>query len=203
MKLLLAVALSLSLVSLSSCASSEITKGLSVEVNPIIAQKSQESGITFVSNAAQYQLIAGGRAAKSGGLVSGMAASQSQEHSELLWEGTNGGFVLSISDHAARQQSAQAVSSSNSYNQIAYNPRTGGVGVITGQIIVSYTDSFDASFIAKSFGIQLIDDFAHLNTAFYAVNAGQDIFVITTSLNQSGIVSKAEVEVIENFAKPN
>ena len=201
MKLLLAVAFTL--VSASSCASTEIIMDRGVEANPVIAQKAQDSGIVFLSNADQYQLIAGGRAAKSGGLVSGMAASQSQEHSELLWEGTNGGFVLSISDHAARQQSAQAVSSSNSYNQIAYNPRTGGVGVITGQIIVSYTDSFDASFIAKSFGIQLIDDFAHLNTAFYAVNAGQDIFVITTSLNQSGIVSKAEVEVIENFAKPN
>jgi len=201
MKLLLVVALTL--VSASSCANVEITKGLSIEENPIVAQKAQESGIVFMSNADQYQLIAGGRAAKSSGLISGMTASQSQVQGKLLWEGTNDEFVLSISDHSASQQGTHALSSSSSYNQIAYNPRTGGIGVVTGQIIVSYTDSFDASLIAASFGIQLIDDFAHLNTAFYAVNAGQDIFIITNSLNQSGIVSSAEVEVIENFAIPN
>lgn len=200
MKILLAVVLSFA--SLSSCASTEITRDGGVEANPIIAQKAQESGITFLSNADQYQLIAGGRAAKSGELASSMTVSQSQEQSELLWEGTNGQFVLSISDVTASQQSAQALSSS-SYNQIAYNPRTGGIGVITGQIIVSYTDSFDALLIGDSFGIQLIDDFAHLNTAFYIVNAGQDIFIITNRLNQSGLVSSAEVEVIENFAVPN
>jgi len=200
MKLLLAVALTL--VSASSCANVEITKGLSIEANPIIAQKAQESGITFLSNNDQYQLISGGRFEKSGEFASSMTVSQSQEQSEVLWEGTNGQFVLSISDVTASQQSAQALSSS-SYNQIAYNPRTGGIGVITGQIIVSYTDSFDALFIGDSFGIQLIDDFAHLNTAFYIVNARQDIFIITDRLNQSGLVSSAEVEVIENFALPN
>ena len=200
MKLLLAVALTL--VSASSCANVEITKGLSIEANPIIAQKAQESGITFLSNNDQYQLISGGRFEKSGEFASSMTVSQSQEQSEVLWEGTNGQFVLSISDVTASQQSAQALSSS-SYNQIAYNPRTGGIGVITGQIIVSYTDSFDALFIGDSFGIQLIDDFAHLNTAFYIVNARQDIFIITDRLNQSGLVSSAEVEVIENFAVPN
>ena len=186
MKLLLAAALTL--VSASSYANVEITKGLSVEENPIVAQKAQESGITFLSNADQYQLISGGRAAKSGKLASAMTASQSQEQSELLWEGTNGIFVLSISDLTVSQQSAQALANSSSYNQMAYNPRTGGIGIITGQIIVSYTDSFDASFIGASFGIQLIDDFTHLNTAFYSVNAGQDIFIITDSLNQSGLV---------------
>jgi len=200
MKLLLAVALTL--VSASSCANVEITKGLSIEANPIIAQKAQESGITFLSNNDQYQLISGGRFEKSGEFASSMTVSQSQEQSEVLWEGTNGQFVLSISDVTASQQRAQALSSS-SYNQIAYNPRTGGIGVITGQIIVSYTDSFDALFIGDSFGIQLIDDFAHLNTAFYIVNARQDIFIITDRLNQSGLVSSAEVEVIENFAVPN
>jgi len=201
MKLLLAAALTL--VSASSCANVDITKGLSVEANPIVAQKAQESGITFLSNADQYQLISGGRAAKSGELTSAMTASQSQEQSELLWEGTNGIFVLSISDLTVSQQSAQALANSSSYNQIAYNPRTGGIGVVTGQIVVSYTDNFDASFIATSFGIRLIEDFSHLNTAFYSVNAGQDIFIITDSLNQSGLVSSAEVEVIENFAAPN
>ena len=203
MKLLLAAALTF--ISASSCANVEITKGLSVEANPIVAQKAQESGIIFLSNAEQYQLIAGGRAANSGERSSAikMNASQSQEQSELLWEGMNGEFVLSISDHTVSQQRAQALASSSSYNQIAYNLRTGGIGVITGQIIVSYTDSFDASFIGTSFGIQLIDDFAHLKTAFYTVNLGQDIFLITDMLNQSGLVSSAEIEVMESFAVPN
>ena len=202
MKLLLAVAFTL--VSASSCASTEIIMDRGVEANPVIAQKAQDSGIVFLSNADQYQLIAGGRATKSEGLASVMTASKSQEQSELLWQGTNGTFVLSISDHTVSQQRAQALaSSSSSYNQIAYNPRTGGIGVITGQIIVSYTDGFDSEFLEASYGIQLLQDFAHLKTAFYTVNVGQDIFLITDYLNKGGLVIKAEVEVMENFAVPN
>jgi len=202
MKLLLAVAFTL--VSASSCASTEIIMDRGVEANPVIAQKAQDSGIVFLSNADQYQLIAGGRATKSEGLASVMTASKSQEQSELLWQGTNGTFVLSISDLTVSQQRAQALaSSSSSYNQIAYNPRTGGIGVITGQIIVSYTDGFDSEFLEASYGIQLLQDFAHLKTAFYTVNVGQDIFLITDYLNKGGLVIKAEVEVMENFAVPN
>jgi len=201
MKVLPAVALIL--ISASSCANVETTKGFSTEINPIVAQKAKNSGISFMSNTDQYQLIAGGRAVKSGGLASAMTASQSQELSEPLWESSNGAFFLSISDLTVNQQKAQTLASGNSYNQIAYNPRTGGIGVVTGQIIVAYTSSFDASFIGDSFGIQLIDDFTHLKTAFYTVNPGQDIFLVTESLNQSGLVSSAEVEVIENFAVPN
>jgi len=201
MKLSLAVVLSL--VSLSSCASTEILEILGSEPDSIVSQKAQESGITFLSNADQYQLIAGGRAIKEGASVSGLSASQGGVQNEVLWEGANGAFNLTISNSNAGQQSAQALSSGSNYNQIAYNTRTGGVAVITGQIIVSYTDSFNVSFIAESFGIQLINDFSHLKTAFYTVNTGQDIFLITKSLNQSGIVSSAEVEVIENFAAPN
>jgi len=200
MKLLLVVALTL--VSASSCANVEITEGLNVEVNPVIAQKAQESGISFMSNSDQYQLILGGRAAKEGASVSGLSASQGGVKNEVLWEGANGAFNLTISNSNADQQSAQALSSGSNYNQIAYNTRTGGVAIITGQIIVSYTDGFDSEFLEASYGIQLVQDFAHLKTAFYTVNAGQDIFLITDYLNQGGLVTKAEVEVIENFAVP-
>ena len=202
MRMLLAV--TLSLVSLSSCASNELS-GVLADTQPssIVAQKAQESGIDFMSNNDQYQLILGGRAIKERASVSGLSASQGGIQKEVLWEGANGAFNLTISNINADQLSAQALSSGRNYNQIAYNARTGGVAIITGQIIVSYTDGFDASFIAESFGIQLINDFSHLKTAFYTVNTGQDIFLITKSLNQSGIVSSAEVEVIENFAAPN
>jgi len=200
MKILLAVALSLT--SLSSCASTEITRDRGVEVNPIIAQKAQESGISFMSNTDQYQLILGGRAIKKGASVSRLSASQGGVQNEVLWEGANGAFILTISNSNTDQQSAQSLSNSSNYNQIAYNPRTGGIGVITGQIIVSYTDGFDSEFLEASYGIQLVQDFAHLKTAFYTVNAGQDIFLITDYLNKGGLVTKAEVEVMENFAVP-
>jgi len=201
MKLLLAV--TLSLVSLSSCASTEILEILGSEPDSIVSQKAHDSGITFQSNADQYQLISGGRAINPSLSTPSLSASQIQENREVLWEGNNGQFVLSISDHTASQQNAEVLSNSSSYNQIAYNPRTGGIGVITGQIIVTYTASYDAKFIGTNFSVQLIDDFPHLKTAFYTVNTGQDIFLITNSLNQSGLVSSAEIEVIENFAAPN
>ena len=203
MRLLLT--LTLSLVSVFSCASTGTLNALGSSgshPNPIVAQKAQESGIIFVSNSVQYQLISGGRAVREGVTASALSASQVGMQSKPLWEGTNGAFELSISSQTAAQQSAQALSSGSNYNQIAYNPRTGGIGVITGQIIVSYTDNFDAEAIGLSYSMQLVQDFAHLKTAFYTVNSGQDIFLITNSLNQSGLVSKAEVEVIENFAVP-
>tara|TARA_B110001469_G_C9600087_1_gene298145 strand:+ start:714 stop:1337 length:624 start_codon:yes stop_codon:yes gene_type:complete len=207
MRLLLTVALSF--ISLSSCASSELTGNLTEDVNvglnSIIAQKALESGVSFLSNANEYQLISGGRAAKPSEDASVMSANRSLEQSQLLWEGKNGEFVLSISNQNQNmtQQNAQVLSSSSQYNQIAYNPRTGGIAVITGQIIVSYTAEYDAKFIGANFGIQLVQDFPHLNIAFYTVNMWQDIFITTNSLNQSGLVSSAEVEVMENFAMPN
>ena len=194
--------LTLSLVALSACAANDFKKGLDIEANPIVAQKAQESGISFVSNSDQYQLILGGRAIKEGISLSAMSASQNEQQSNLLWEGANGAFELSISSQNLAQRSAQLSSSGVDYNQIAYNPRTGGIGIVTGQIIVTYTDSFNSTLISESFGIQLSQDFPHLRTAFYSINVWQDIFTITNSLNQSGLVSKAEVEVIENFAVP-
>jgi hypothetical protein len=95
MKLLLVTALFL--FSLSSCANDAITKGSVNETSPIIIQKAQESGITFKSNGDQYQLISGGRAFKPDISPSGISASQTQGQSELLWEGVNGAFDLTIS----------------------------------------------------------------------------------------------------------
>ena len=199
MKLLLLV--TLSCLSLTACAGSEIIRSSGIQENPIVAQKANASGVSFVSNSDQYQLISGGQAVKK--VSSSLSATQTGYSSEVLWKGKNGAFELSITDKTLAQQRAQASSISGSnYNQIAYNPRTGGIGVITGQIIVSYTDNFDAEAIGLSYSMQLVQDFAHLKTAFYTVNNGQDIFLITNSLNESGLVSKAEVEVIENFAVP-
>jgi len=199
MKLLLLV--TLSCLSLTACAGSEIIRSSGIQENPIVAQKANASGVSFVSNSDQYQLISGGQAVKK--VSSSLSATQTGYSSEVLWKGTNGTFELSITDKTLAQQRAQASSiSSSNYNQIAYNPRTGGIGVITGQIIVSYTGNFDAESIGLSYSMQLVQDFAHLKTAFYTVNNGQDIFLITNSLNQSGLVSNAEVEVIENFAVP-
>ena len=199
MKLLLLV--TLSCLSLTACAGSEIIRSSGIQENPIVAQKANASGVSFVSNSDQYQLISGGQAVKK--VSSSLSATQTGYSSEVLWKGTNGTFELSITDKTLAQQRAQASSiSSSNYNQIAYNPRTGGIGVITGQIIVSYTGNFDAESIGLSYSMQLVQDFAHLKTAFYTVNNGQDIFFITNSLNQSGLVSNAEVEVIENFAVP-
>ena len=205
MKLFLIVALTLA--SLPSCASNEITKESieesSVERNSIVVEKAQESGIAFISNGDQYQLISGGLAFATDMSTSGISASQSHGLGELLWEGVNGTFDLTISSQNANQQNAQVLSNSTSYRQIAYNQRTEGIAIITGQIIVTYTANYDSEFIAANFGIQLIDDFSHLKTAFYTVNPDQDIFIITNSLSQSGLVSSAEIEIIENFAMPN
>lgn len=201
MKLVLIVAFAF--LPLISCASSQISEDINSPINSIVSQKAQESGITFVSNANEYQLIHGGHAIKRGLSASSASTSDSQAQSEPLWEGTSGEFNLTISNSNTNQQNLQVLSNGIDYNQIAYNPRTKNIAIITGQIVVFYTANYDAKTISTTFGLQLADDFVHLKIAAYKVGTHQNIFTLANSLNQSGLVSSAEIEVIENFAMPN
>ena len=201
MKLVLIVAFVF--LPLISCASSRVMEDINAPINSIVSQKAQESGIAFVSNANEYQLISGGRATKEGPLAAAASGSDSQVQSEPLWKGASGGFILTISSPNINQKNAQLLSHSSKDNQIAYNPQTKNIAIITGQIVVFYTANYNAAIISTTFGLPLTDDFAHLKMAVYKVGTHQNIFTMVNSLNQSSLVSSAEIEVIENFAVPN
>jgi hypothetical protein len=187
------------LVSLSTHATLLLTTS-KITIDPIITQKAQESGVGFTSNSEQYQLIADGYAQQQntvniGSLSDGLSI-------PTQWSSQRGSYQVFISSDSASQVIQSASASSSGYNQIALNPRTGNVAIITGQIVVTFANNTTAQSIASSYNINLSRDYPRLNTAFFTVNAEQDIFSIAKALNEDAGVTSAQVDVIEHFAQP-
>ena len=171
--------------------------------NAIIQQKAEESGISFFSKNQEYKLISGGVASKKNNSnpyssPSSMSASLSSSVSgSSIWQGTKAGYNLFIKDKSNSHVAASA-SNTNIVYQIGYNPRTNGIAIINGKIIVTYTDEFPPEKISEYFNINMVDHFPTINVAFFIVPQWASIFTITDTLNESGLVSKAEIEVLEN-----
>jgi hypothetical protein len=165
-------------------------------ISAIVTQKAQESGVSFTSNSEHYQLISDGYAQQQNtGNISSLSVVQS---TSTQWSSQRGSYQVFISSDSAQSASA----SNGSYNQIALNPRTGNVAIITGQIVVAFANNTTAQSIASNYNINLSADYPRLNTAFFTVNAGQDIFSIAKVLNEDAGVTSAQVDVIEHFAQP-
>jgi len=169
-------------------------------VNPIVAQLAQSSGISFTSNESQYQLILGGRAILQND--NSVAATSANSPSNNLWSDQKGPYNISIGAGGA---SANSSLSNNgvSFNQIAYNPQSGNVGIIVGEIIVKLKPNSSAESIASIYGIKLTQSFDDINTAFYRVQDWQNIFTVTQALGKNSGIEYAEIDIIENFAYPN
>ena len=172
--------------------------GLSMQTSPIIIQKALDSGIAFKSNQSEYQLILGGKA-----YTNRTKKMSSNSNVSNVWTGQNGSYELSIDGNVTAANSASISPSGNSFNQIAYNPRSGGVGIITGDIIVKLKSYYSANSIASSFNINLVNNFEDINTVIFRVNLGQNIFIVANKLSAYPGVEFAEIDVIENFPVAN
>jgi len=155
-------------------------------------------GATVTSNQQQYQVLAGARAVES--------QQQEQPQDAITRAGggklieTKGAFVV----FAAGQRHAPVVASTN--NATTYptviNTRTGVVGVLPGTLKVKPKNMANAQAIAADHGLVLVRAFAHLQTAFYRVNVGQDVVAAAAALAADPRVASAEVEVIEHVRIP-
>ena len=189
------------LLSFTTHAFWEKTSTNKIADNSVLVQKAQESGVLFSNNNEQYQLIADGRAVRQ---TTSNTASLSTNQNNTLWSGSRGPYQVFINDSTTQTaQTASASTSSNDYNQIAYNPRTGNVAILTGKIIVKLTNGVTAESIASNHNIILSANYPHINTAFFTVNTGQDIFSIAQLIAQDVNVVSAEIDAIEHFAQPN
>jgi len=166
-------------------------------VSPIVIQKAQASGVAFTSNQNQYQLILGGRAIALNDNT--LAAQSATSTSNNLWLDTKGPFSLSI---GVGGDSANSTLSNNgvSFNQIAYNPQSGNIGIIVGEIIVKLKPNISAETIANIFGINLVANFQHINTASYQIQSWQNIFTVEKALSLNPGIEYAQIDVIENFS---
>ncbi len=191
------------LISLSTVAFADRDVDPSSLTSPIVVQKALDSGVVFTSNQVQYQLILGGRAVNQNtNNITSLAALSVSSNNNYLWSDKKGPFQVFIASEASNASIAAMSSSASSYNQIAYNPETGNVAIIVGEIIVKLRPNVSAEVIAAIYNINLVNNFQQINTAFYRVNDWQDIFTISKQLSENPAIEYAEVDVIEHFAQP-
>ena len=189
------------LISLSTVAFANKGVDPSSLTNPVVVQKALDSGVVFTSNQEQYQLILGGRAVKQN--TNNVAALSASSDRSNLWSDQKGPFQLFIASEASDASLATMSSSGGSYNQIAYNPETGNVAIIVGEIIVKLKPGIPAESIASSYGINLSNNFESINTAVYRAYSWQNIFAIAQQLSLDPGIEFAELDIIENFEQPN
>jgi len=157
-------------------------------------------GTTFTSKNQQYQILQGVVAAK------GLSNELPQQTLARLGSSgqiieTKGSYVV----YKSSQQTALAVSNtitSTTFPTVV-NKQTGVTGILPGTITVKLKNTSNSINIAKAHGLTLVKEFAHLQTAFFSVKAGQDVVAAAATLNADSSVISAEVEVIEHVRVPN
>jgi hypothetical protein len=176
-----------------------------VNLNPVssmssvVVQKALASGVTFTTNQVQYQLILGGRAImKSNNSVAALSANSSSNN---LWADDHGPYLISIGTGGQSVNNSLSANGVN-FKQIAYNPDSGKVAIIVGDIVVKIRPSYSAEAIAATYNINLVENFKDISYAWYQVKAGQDIFAIAQNISGHAGVESAEIEIIEDYREP-
>ena len=162
----------------------------------VVVQKALDSGVAFTSSQFNYQLILGGRAiAKSDNSTSARSAHSSASN---LWSDEHGPYLVSIGTGGQSANSSLRTNGVN-FRQIAYNPETGNIAIISGEIVVNIKPSYSAETIAATFNIDLVDNLENISYAYYQVRAGQDIFNIAQNLSEHPGVASAEIIAREDY----
>ena len=162
----------------------------------VVVQKALDSGVAFTSNQVNYQLILGGRAiAKSDNSSSARSAHSLASN---LWSDEHGPYLISIGADGRSSNSSLSTSGVN-FRQIAYNPETGNVAVMSGNIVVKISPNYSAESIAATYNINLTDNFEDISFAWYQVTTGQNIFTIAQNLRGHPGVVTADIEVREDY----
>lgn len=164
--------------------------------SPIVIAKAVESGVTFTSNQVQYQFIEGGRAiAKNDTSISARSALTSTNN---LWSDEHGPYFVSI-ESEGRISNSSLTNNGVNFKQIAYNPATGNVAIITGEIVVKIEPTYSAETIAASLNIELLDFLENISYAYFQVGSDQDIFTIAQNLTGHPGVASAEIIAHEDY----
>ena len=170
-----------------------------VSISPVVVSQALASGVTFVNSQQEYQLILGGRAVNINNTNSNVSSLSGNSNSNNLWVGEQGPYLLSIAGNDTTTNSASASMANSNFNQIAYNPRSGQIGVIIGDIVVKLRPYYRAETIANIFNINLITSFENINTAIFRIKPGQNIFTIAEQLSGYVGVEFAEIDIIDNL----
>lgn len=155
-------------------------------------------GSNITSNNQQYQILTGVRAAESRSHEEPQQTLTRMGGGKLIE--TKGTFVVFT---AAQQSAASVISVDGTSYPTAFNPATGGIGIVPGTLNVKLKNMGSAAAIAADHGLEVVRVFAHLQTAFFRVKTGKDVVAAAASLSTDARIVSAEVEVIEHMNVPN
>jgi hypothetical protein len=82
------------------------------------------------------------------------------------------------------------------------NPRTGNLGVLTGNLIVKPKSMGDADAIAGSHGLEKTKAYPQIQTVFYKAKAGVDLADVSAALQADPRIESAYPEIIEHVRVP-
>lgn len=156
-------------------------------------------GATLSSNNEQYQVLSGARAVQSQPQDTQQQAVARAGGNQMIE--SKGSFVV----YTAAPQGVASVAQVNGVTTYptVLNARTGGIGILPGTINVKLKDMASAAAVGSDHGLELVRQFAHLQTAFYRVKPGQDVVAAGTALAADARVLSAEVEVLEHMNVPH
>lgn len=155
-------------------------------------------GATVTSNNQSYQVLPGARAAQSQPQDTQQQAVARVGGNQLIE--SKGNFVV----YSAAQQGTASVTQVNGVTTYptVLNTRTGGIGILPGTLNVKLKNMATAAAVGADHGLELVREFAHLQTVFYRVKPAQDVVAAAASLAADPRVASAEVEVIEHMNVP-
>ena len=130
-----------------------------------------------------------------------VAALSANSSSNNLWADDHGPYLISIGTGGQSVNNSLSANGVN-FKQIAYNPDSGKVAIIVGDIVVKIRPSYSAEAIAATYNINLVENFKDISYAWYQVKAGQDIFAIAQNISGHPGVESAEIEIIEDYREP-
>jgi Open reading frame 2 N-terminal domain len=138
------------------------------------------------------------RGASSDPITGNLASIQSEKSATLVQK--KGHFQIFRSN---LETGNKTMTCQNLYSQqvfpVVLNNRTGNLGIVTGMIAVKLKDIEQASDIAADYDLVIKNAFAHLNTAFYSTQPGQDLIQLGTTLGDDSRIEKASIEVLEHL----
>lgn len=193
------IALLIALVALSVPAQAADKAATAAVAERAALMQTLKRGQALTSNHQQYQVLPGVRAVASLAQESPQQTLTRVGGAQLIE--TKGVFVV----FTTAQQSAPGIALVNgaTFYPTVFNPRTQGVGILPGTINVKLKNMANAAAVASGHGLEMVREFAHLQTVFYRVQPGQDVVAAAGALSADSRVTSAEAEVIENMAVPH
>ena len=117
---------------------------------------------------------------------------------------SKGGFLLFKTKPAVPTEASAKLALPNgraSY-PVAFDRRTGELGIVSGALRVKLRNMDDAPGLAGDYGVRLYRRYDHIKFAIFQTGPGQDIFAVAQKLAADPRVESADAEILTYFNVP-